>query len=33
MEEMTNVYKILVGKYERKKPFGRLRDDERIILK
>jgi hypothetical protein len=33
MGEMRNVYKILVGKFEEKRPLGRLDIDGKIILK
>jgi hypothetical protein len=32
MGEMTNEYKILVGKPEAKRPVGRIRLDGKIIL-
>jgi hypothetical protein len=33
MGEMRNTFKILVGIPERKRPLGRLVEDEKIILK
>jgi hypothetical protein len=31
--ETRNTYKILIGKFEGNRPFGRPRTDERIILR